>query len=305
MTCHRFKKIPKIMGDHILKEVTTLTQNDCMAVFFRSKKQFDFPLHYHPEYELNLILNAKNAQRVIGDHLGILDSIELTLVGPNTVHGWFKHECTNKKIDEITILWHNDLLNEKFLMRSYMNRISCMLSQSSKGILFSNDVAIRNKERIIGLVKKEGFDSVHELMSILHDLSLSADFTTLSATVSHQEAHDYNSRRIQIIMEYLHANYSRHISLSEAAGLIHMTEIAFCRYIRRKTGYTFIENLNNIRIGHAAKLLIDTTESIAEIAYKTGFNNLSNFNRIFKKKKNYTPKEFRANYTLAGVQVVA
>jgi AraC-like DNA-binding protein len=91
-------------------------------------------------------------------------------------------------------------------------------------------------------------------------------------------------------------NYQKDINLADVAKLANMTEVSFSRFIKKRTGKTFIDCLNNIRLGYATRLLIDSTESIAEIAYKSGFNNISYFNRLFKKKKNITPKEFRENY---------
>jgi transcriptional regulator GlxA family with amidase domain len=76
-----------------------------------------------------------------------------------------------------------------------------------------------------------------------------------------------------------------------------MTEVSFSRFFKARTGITFIDSLNEIRLGNASRMLIDTTHSIAEIAYNCGFNNISNFNRIFKTKKKCTPKEFRESYS--------
>jgi len=79
-----------------------------------------------------------------------------------------------------------------------------------------------------------------------------------------------------------------------------MTEVALSRFFRARTGKTFVDTLNDLRLGNATRMLIDTTHSITEIAYKCGFNNMSNFNRIFKKKKDCTPKEFRQSYAASG-----
>jgi transcriptional regulator GlxA family with amidase domain len=66
--------------------------------------------------------------------------------------------------------------------------------------------------------------------------------------------------------------------------------------MKKRTGKTFTDSLNEIRVGHASRMLIDSTTTVAEIAYQCGFNNISNFNRIFKHKKRFTPKEFRSSY---------
>ncbi|MBS1654603.1 MAG: helix-turn-helix transcriptional regulator, partial [Bacteroidetes bacterium] len=91
--------------------------------------------------------------------------------------------------------------------------------------------------------------------------------------------------------------------LNEAARLASMTEVAFSRFFKLRTGKTFVDTLNEIRLGHASRMLIETTQSVTEVAYKCGFNNMSNFNRIFKKKKDCTPKEFRLAYNSSGVRM--
>jgi AraC-like DNA-binding protein len=290
------------MSTKLLREITPLTQSDCFSVFSRSKEEFDFPLHYHDEIELNFIQNAAGAKRVIGDHVEEIDDIELVLVGSNLQHGWFTHKSKGKVIKEITIQFHRDLFDEKFLQRNQMSFIRTLFQRSSRGVLFSKETALSIQPRIMELTQKHGFDSVLELMSILHDLSISRNFRTLSDASFNKETPYYNSRRIEKIMEYVNSNFSQNISLSDAAKIAGMTEVSFSRFFKLRTGKTFIDTLNDIRLGHASRMLIETTHSINEIAYKCGFNNMSNFNRIFRKKKDSTPKEFRNSYSSTGVR---
>src|SRR4030095_8018951 len=107
--------------------------------------------------------------------------------------------------------------------------------------------------------------------------------------------------RIEKIMQYINNNFDRNITLNDAAKIAGMTEVALSRFFKVRTGKTFIETLNDARLGNASRMLIDTTQSVSEVAYKCGFNNMSNFNRIFKKKKTCTPKEFREAYNTSGV----
>lgn len=281
----------------ILREITPLNQHDCFTLFSRSKKQFDFPLHYHEEYELNLILNAKDAKRIVGDHIHIIDDQELVFVGPNLSHAWFNHECESEEIIEVTIQFHKDLLDEAMLRRNQLSFIRNMFERSQKGIAFSAETISRIKPRILNLSQKNGFDSVLELLSILHDLSTSRNMLTLSDTSFNNQPINYNSRRIEKVFEYLSQNYNKPITLADVAKIANMPEVSFSRFIKKRTGKTFIDSLNEIRLGHASRMLIDTTNTISEIAYNCGFNNISNFNRVFKKKKNITPKDFRENYS--------
>jgi transcriptional regulator GlxA family with amidase domain len=108
------------------------------------------------------------------------------------------------------------------------------------------------------------------------------------------------SRRIGKIFDHLHNNYDKPVTVSEIAKIVNMPEASLCRFMKKKTGKTLIDSLNEIRLGHASRMLIASDDSISEVAYKAGFNNISNFNRIFKRKKLCVPKEFRETYTLAN-----
>jgi AraC-like DNA-binding protein len=286
------------MKNTLLREITPLTQSDCFTLFSRVKSQFDFPLHYHEEFELNFIQNAKNARRVIGDHIEDIDELELVLVGSNLQHAWFTHHCKSNEIREITIQFHKDLFDEKLLRRNQLSFIRTMLEKSLRGILFSKETTQQLAPRIMELNQKQGFDSVLELMSILHDLSISRNMRILSdASFNNTEQYTYNSRRIEKTLEYMNQNFDKPITLNEVARLANMSDAAFSRFFKQRTGNTFIDNLTEIRLGHASRMLIDTTQSIAEVAYHCGFNNISNFNRIFKKKKSCTPKDFRESFS--------
>jgi AraC-like DNA-binding protein len=291
------------MKKNVLREITPLTANDCFTLFSRTKSNFDFPLHNHEEFELNFIKNAKGAKRVIGDHVEEIDELELVLVGPNLQHGWFTHKCRSTEIKEVTIQFHRDLFDEKFLHRNQMSFIKSMFERSLRGILFSQETIKALMLRIIELPQKHGFDSVLELMSILHDLSISRNMKMLSdSAFNNMETFSYSSRRIEKVMKYLNNNFDKDVSLTEAAKIAGMTEVALSRFFKQRTGKTFVDTLNEIRLGHASRLLIETTQSIAEVAYHCGFNNMSNFNRIFKKKKDCTPKDFRLAYNTEGVR---
>ena len=288
------------MHKKILREIIPLTAADCFTMFSRTKSEFDFPLHYHEEMELNFVMNAKGAKRVIGDHVSEIDDMELVLVGPNLPHVWQTHKCKSKEIIEITIQFHKDLFDEKFLQRNQLGFIRKMLELSAKGILFSRESTQQIYPRLFVLSQKQGFDSVLELLSILHDLSVSRNMHTLSDTFFNGAKLSYNGGRIEKALEYMNQNFHKNITLNEVAALVNMTEVSFSRFFKAKSGVTFIDSLLELRLGQAARLLIDTPQSVAEVAYACGFNNISNFNRLFKKKKRCTPTEFRENYTDAN-----
>jgi AraC-like DNA-binding protein len=285
----------------IYREITPLNASDCFTFFKRIKKEFSFPLHTHEEFELNFILNAPGAKRIVGDNIEVIDEIDLVLVGSNLPHGWFTHECTSNEIHEITIQFHRDLFDEKFLKRNQLSHVRTLLERSARGIAFSAETARAFKDRMELFTTRSGFDSVLELMSILHDLSVSGHLRSLSNASFSNDQFNYNSRRIEQAFEFMQKNYSKAISLADVAGVVNMPEVSFSRFIKKRTGRTFIESLNEIRLGHASRMLIDTTQTVAEVSFNCGFNNLSYFNRVFKKKNGCTPTEFRQNYSGAKV----
>ena len=123
------------------REIPPLSSGDSFLVFDRVKDDFDFPVHYHPEFEINFIQNGSGVKRVVGDNIEDIDAIELVLVGPNLYHGWELNKCKNDKIHEITIQFHNDLFDESLLSRKIMSPIKDMFQRSIHGILFSKKTA--------------------------------------------------------------------------------------------------------------------------------------------------------------------
>lgn len=283
------------MYKNIHREVIQLSQEDSFLVFDRVKDDFDFPIHFHPEYELNFVANGKGVRRVIGDHLEEIDDIELVLVGPNLTHGWELHNCTNKRIREITIQFHNDLLHDKMLSRRIFKPIRDMFNRSNHGILFSEKITREVMPRMTMLSKIDSMDYFLELVSILHDLANSRNQRLLSTNPS-QNRNFENSDKIKKVYEYVQENFAKKISLSEISELVNMSPVSFNRFIKKRTGKTFIDYMNNTRIGYATRWLVETDMSIGEVAYKCGFNNIANFNRVFKKIKKCTPSEFKEEF---------
>ncbi len=292
------------MSRSILKESPPLTKADCFSLFSRYKTEFNFPVHYHEEYELNFIENGKGVRRIVGGSMEEISNLELVLVGPNIPHAWFTHKCKSDKILEITIQFHKDLFHEVFLKRNQMNFIRTLFEQSLKGISFSRKTIERVMPRLKKLGQKEGFESVLELMSILHELSVSPDSRTLSENVAYKTDMIFtDSRRVEKVVEFINEHFSRTVRLAEAAELVDMAETAFSRFFKAKTGITFVDYLNDIRIGHASRMLIDTTDPIAQVAAECGFTSITNFNRIFKKRKGIVPKDFREKHGTPGRKI--
>ncbi len=277
------------------REIPPLTKGDSFLVFDRVKDSFDFPIHYHPEYEINFILNGKGVKRIVGDHIEEIDDIELVLVGPNLYHGWELNKCVNKKVHEITIQFHNDLFSESLLSRRIMMPIKDMFNRANHGILFSKKIGSELADRLVRISKLDGMDYFLEIISILHDMANSRNQQLLSTyTVDYDTFEDDD--KMKLVYEHIQKNFSEKITLDEVSDVASMSPVSFNRFIKKRTGKTFVNYLNDIRVGYAARWLVEKDLSISEIAFKSGFNNIANFNRIFKSIKNTTPSQYREEF---------
>lgn len=289
-----------MINTELFKEVSPLSSKDCFILIERQKTNFNFPIHIHPECELNFIENAKGAQRIVGDSIEKIDEEELVLVtNPHLEHAWKDYRNVSKNIHEITIQFHPDLLTDTFLNKNQMISIRQLFRHAERGVAFSRESIAKVRPLLKTLTcENDSFYSLIKLLIILHELSIDKGMRELStgqfaANVMHQHSSDESLGRV---MDYLSRHYSEVIRLSEVAEMVNMSESSFCRFFKQHTSKSFIDFLTDIRLGAASRALIDSSLSIAEIGYDCGFNNLSNFNRIFKKKKGVTPSEFRDNY---------
>lgn len=281
----------------IITEITPLSEKDCFYLVDRLKDRFTYPVHRHEEFELNFLANGTGARRVVGDSMETIGDYELVLVGHGIEHGWEQHHCHNDKIREVTIQFSRDLFGDSLLGKTLLAPIKKMLDLSANGIAFGPSAILKVFSRLDTLTRLEvGFYRMLELMAVLHDLAESGDYRQLSSSSFASLQHNGDSRRVQKVQEYINTHYKEEIRLAELAELVGMTPTAFSRFFKLRTGRSISDYLIDIRLGHATRALVDSTDSVAEICYECGFNNISNFNRIFKKKKGNSPKVFRDIY---------
>lgn len=289
-----------MINTELFKEVSPLSAKDCFILIERQKSNFNFPIHVHPECELNYIENAKGAQRIVGDSIEEIEEEELVLItNPRLEHAWMDHHNKSQLIHEITIQFHSNLLSEAFLNKNQMISIQKLFQHAEKGVAFSRDAITKVRPLLKTLTcENDSFYSLVKLLIILHELSIDKGMRELSSRlfVANAGQKEHNNSKLNKILDYVNQHYAETIRLTDIADMVNMSEASFCRFIKQHTSKSFIDFLTDIRLGAAARALIDSPLSIAEIGYNCGFNNLSNFNRIFKKKKGVTPSEFRDNY---------
>lgn len=286
------------MNNQIITEIPPLSGKDCFYVVERYKKEFTYPIHRHEEYELNFIQHGSGVRRIVGDSIEEIGEYDLVLIGKeNLEHVWEQGSCRSERVREITIQFAPDLFFGSFLDKNQFASIKQMLEKAQKGLWFPMTAIMKVYDLIDSLSSTEsGFYRVLHFLTILYKLSLCEGTRTLSSSAFASASLGADSRRIQKVEEYISHNYTTEIRLSTIADYIGMTPVSFSRFFKLRTGKTLSDYIIDCRLGHASRLLVDTTQTIAEICYDCGFNNISNFNRLFKKKKSISPKDFRSNY---------
>lgn len=282
----------------VSREITALNEKtDSILIFDRQKKDFKYPLHFHPEYELNYLYNAEGAERLVGDSVEHIGPQELCLVGPNLYHAWKVGNCapdTDKR--EVTLQFLANLFPEELMCKDVYKDIAAMLKRSESGLLFSPQTAVAAEPMLTAVSRARGIDMYIEFIKLLQFLATSPDQRILASNTFQAANSATTDNRIERVHDYIVSHYKEKITLSDAADILNMSPVSVTRLIKQRTGKSFIDFLNEIRIGFAARQIVDSDLSISEICFSNGFNNISNFNRTFRKKQGLTPTEFRAKY---------
>lgn len=282
----------------IIHEITPLADKDFIYIADRKKSVFDYPVHHHTVCELNYEEHAAGVRRVVGDSSEVIGDYDLVLITSSELeHSWEQHEFKGKEAREITIQFDMDFSEFSIFGTNPFRSIRFMLENARKGLVFTEEAIRKVYPRLDRLSKiKDGWEASMELLQILHELSLCEGSRTLATSSFAKVIVRSDSRRVLKVKEYISKHYMDEIRLAELADLIGMTPASFSRFFRQHTGKNLSEYIIDIRLGHATRELVDTTTSIKEISFCCGFNNLSNFNRIFRRKKGCSPSEFRNIY---------
>ena len=289
----------------VFTEITQLSEKDCFHIVERHKTEFTYPLHRHKEFELNFIEHGAGVRRIVGDSVEEIGEYELVLVGSKGLeHVWEQGSCNSKDIREITIQFSHDLLSSDLLSKSQFASIRKMLALAEHGLAFPVSAIMKVYSALDTLaMEQEKFVQFLKFLYILYELSLADDVKVLASSSFAHTSRNKESRRVQKVKQYINDHYSEQLRLNDLAALAGMSPVAFSRFFRVRTNRTLSDYIADIRLGFAARMLVDTTRNISEICYECGFNNLSNFNRMFKAKRGSTPREFREMYKKHKVTV--
>lgn len=283
--------------DKIITEITPLEEKDCFYLVDRNKESFTYPLHKHVEFELTFEENCEGSRRIVGDSIEELGKYDLALIGSNLEHTWEQNVCQSRLVREVTIQFSPELFSENLLRKDQMSTIHQLLERARNGVAFGMGAIMRIYSKFNEIATaKAGFYRFIKLMEILYELSLEEDYHVLASSGFSHNKQTPDSRRVRKVEEYIDQHFKEEIRLQTVSDIAGMTPTAFSRFFKLRTGRTLSDYIIDIRLGYAARQLVDTTTSVVEICYDSGFNNVSNFNRIFKKRKGCSPTIFRENY---------
>ena len=266
---------------------------------------FTFPWHFHLEFELVYVIRSFG-KRFVADHIEDFNDGDLILLGSNLPHFWKNDEAffnndPRYQVNAIVIHFPKDFFKHQLESYSEFYQIKELLVRAARGISFQKQVADSLSSELKRLLKLKGLDRTLHFLKVLNKLAQTKQYKLLASETYRPDLHDWSSNRLDKVMHIINSNYRQTIKLETVANLIGMNPTAFCRYFKEKTGKSFIEFVNEMRIGYACKLLLEEKQSVSQICFESGFNNLSNFNRCFKKIRSFSPVQYRNQFHKANL----
>ena len=256
---------------------------------------FDSPWHFHPEYELTLVTSGAG-RRFVGDHIAEFRPGDLVLLGPGLPHFWHSEAPAEERSQSLVIQFLPGFLGDGFLQLPELDAVKGLLAHASRGLHFKGRTQARASEILKTMATRSPQGQLFGLLEALDVLSRSLDVEVL-ATEGFAPALDTRTEgRINRCQSYIFEHLDEQIRLNDVAVHMNMSPSAFSRFFKRTIGKTFSRFVNELRVGMACRTLMESDRPIAEIAFRSGFNNLSNFNRRFRELRGMSPRRFREQH---------
>ncbi|SMC87326.1 AraC family transcriptional regulator [Pedobacter nyackensis] len=254
-------------------------------------------LKSHFNFEIALLENCKG-KRFVGDHIEDFEGTELVLLGSYLPHCWQYYGTVQNDLDPEAIVVHffPDFLGKELLEKPETLALKQLFTDASMGILFTGDTVIQAREILKEMLHKTGLYRASLMLQLLDLLAHSVSSRKLSSLSYNVFESSTEAKKINRVFDYIFKNFREDISLNDVAEIIPMSTAAFCRFFKLKTNRTLVDFIKEIRIGHAAKLLMEGKHNVTETCYMSGYNNISNFNKHFKEVKGLSPRDFTKQY---------
>jgi AraC-like DNA-binding protein len=279
---------------HLLKIIPPI---DASFVLKGDNIAWNNPWHYHPELELIFCISGRGTN-FVGNAIRSIEEGEILLFGSNLPHTRQRDKVYyESNIDlnpeSIVIQFRGDFLGETFFQIQEFIHIYDLMERALRGLKFYGNTIVSVSKMLYSLKGLDRTQSILALLAILNELAKSNEYIFLNSPTYINTVHERYAQRINSVYEYTITNFRNPIELTQVAQLTNLSISAFCRYFKKITRKSYFEYLTEVRIGYACKLLSDKKLDIGQIAYESGFNNLSNFNKLFKKLMKFTPREYQ------------
>ncbi|HVK46549.1 MAG TPA: AraC family transcriptional regulator [Pseudobacter sp.] len=272
--------------------------SEVFAVRVTALPFFSSEFHFHEECQLVYVIQSQG-KRIIGDSIEPFASDEVVLLGPQIPHVWyndkhyFEHQASEIHARSIALFFNEEKILRELSMFAPVHKLEAVLQKARRGMKFEGQTKEMLKELLLQISMKEGLDRVITLLNIFKILDQSVEYQLLASEGYTNKYLSNDKERIDKVFHYIFENFRQDISLNDVAAIANMNRQAFCRYFKSRTQKTFVEFLNEVRISHACRLLTESNQAVANLAYDCGFNSITNFNRIFKEIKGISPRQFR------------
>jgi len=246
--------------------------------------------HFHPEYEIVFVTGASGT-RHIGDHISRYEGSDLVLIGPYIPHLNFDYGVRTH-CEQVVVQMKEDFMGKDFMMLPEMKKCRQLFEDARTAIAFTGETKRRVGEMLMLLADADPFQRMMQLLQIFGELASSGEFENLEARPLENLSDFKEQQRMQRIHRYVEDHYQLQPDTHTAASLVNLSTAAFCRYFKKSTHLTFTDYVNKYRINQAKKLML-MHKNVTEACFDTGFENLSHFNRTFKKFAGENPSAFR------------
>jgi len=255
-------------------------------------------LHAHDEFQLTLIEEGSGTF-IHGAYVGPFGPGDLFLVAGGTPHLFRSDMRQHERAFARSIFFSWQFLQEHLGVLSEFEFLNNKKVLAEKGGRADGQLSRDSAILIQSIFSTEGIARIHAFFILLDTLLTSSEWLPFKG-LPKRSLNEFQGRRLDQVFEYTLAHFAEPISLASIAAVAHMNVSAFCRYFKLHTRKSYVTFLNEYRVQQACQLLAQSEQSVYGIALEVGFNNISNFNRQFKKCLNCTPNGYRKQLRSGG-----